>query len=193
MRRGRRPSCGVFRVRFTGLRTLTALPSSEILLSCLIGKGEAVGPAPFKSNRGTPTTYSGNGAASPTGGGTGGQMATNSTIEWTEMTWNPVTGCTKVSDGCRHCYAERMALRLRAMGNRRYVNGFEVTLHDDLVELPRRLRQSRMIFVNSMNGRPCPRSDCHGWRSPGATVPPGRWRRASTPRQASVSDAAVLV
>lgn len=47
-------------------------------------------------------------------------MASNSTIEWTEMTWNPVTGCTKVSAGCRHCYAERMALRLRAMGNRRY-------------------------------------------------------------------------
>jgi protein gp37 len=78
-------------------------------------------------------------------------MATKSTIEWTEMTWNPVTGCTKVSEGCRHCYAERMALRLRAMGNRRYVNGFEVTLHDDLVDLPRSLRQPRVIFVNSMS------------------------------------------
>jgi protein gp37 len=78
-------------------------------------------------------------------------MATKSTIEWTEMTWNPVTGCTKVSEGCRHCYAERMALRLRAMGNRRYVHGFEVTLHDDLVELPRTLRQPRVIFVNSMS------------------------------------------
>jgi protein gp37 len=78
-------------------------------------------------------------------------MATKSTIEWTEMTWNPVTGCTKVSEGCRHCYAERMALRLRAMGNRRYVNGFEVTLHDDLVDLPRKLRQPRLIFVNSMS------------------------------------------
>src|SRR5262249_35695719 len=50
----------------------------------------------------------------------GKRMASKSTIEWTEMTWNPVTGCTKVSEGCRHCYAERLALRLRAMGNRRY-------------------------------------------------------------------------
>lgn len=78
-------------------------------------------------------------------------MATKSTIEWTEMTWNPVTGCSKVSEGCRHCYAERMALRLRAMGNRRYVNGFEVTLHDDLVDLPKTFRQPRVIFVNSMS------------------------------------------
>jgi len=67
------------------------------------------------------------------------------------MTWNPVTGCTKVSEGCRHCYAERMALRLRAMGNRRYINGFAVALHDDLVALPRKLRQPRLIFVNSMS------------------------------------------
>lgn len=78
-------------------------------------------------------------------------MATKSTIEWTEMTWNPVTGCSKVSEGCRHCYAERMAFRLRAMGNRRYINGFRVTLHDDLVDLPRTLRQPRLIFVNSMS------------------------------------------
>ena len=78
-------------------------------------------------------------------------MATKSSIEWTEMTWNPVTGCTKVSEGCRHCYAERMALRLRAMGNRRYVNGFDVTLHEDLVDFPRQLRQPRVIFVNSMS------------------------------------------
>ena len=67
------------------------------------------------------------------------------------MTWNPVTGCTLVSEGCRHCYAERMALRLRAMGNPRYTNGFDVTLHDDLVDLPRRLRRPRLIFVNSMS------------------------------------------
>jgi protein gp37 len=78
-------------------------------------------------------------------------MATNSTIEWTQMTWNPVTGCTKISEGCRHCYAERMALRLKAMGNPRYPNGFDVTLHDDLIDLPRRLRQPRFIFVNSMS------------------------------------------
>ena len=67
------------------------------------------------------------------------------------MTWNPVTGCTLVSEGCRHCYAERMALRLRAMGNPRYTNGFDVTLHNDLVDLPRRLRRPRLIFVNSMS------------------------------------------
>jgi protein gp37 len=78
-------------------------------------------------------------------------MATNSTIEWTEMTWNPVTGCSKVSEGCRHCYAERMAKRLRAMGNGRYANGFDLTLHHDLVDLPRRMRQPRLIFVNSMS------------------------------------------
>ena len=78
-------------------------------------------------------------------------MATNSTIEWTEMTWNPVTGCTKVSEGCRYCYAERMAKRLKAMGNGRYVNAFDLTLHDDLVDLPRQMRQSRLIFVNSMS------------------------------------------
>src|SRR6266568_7540751 len=78
-------------------------------------------------------------------------MATKSTIEWTEMTWNPVTGCTKVSEGCRHCYAERLAKRLQAMGNARYANAFDVTLHEDLVNLPRKLRQSRFIFVNSMS------------------------------------------
>lgn len=78
-------------------------------------------------------------------------MATVSNIEWTEMTWNPVTGCSKVSEGCRHCYAERMAGRLLAMGNRRYRNGFQVTLHEDLVDLPRRMRQPRVIFVNSMS------------------------------------------
>lgn len=78
-------------------------------------------------------------------------MASNSNIEWTESTWNPVTGCSKVSEGCRYCYAERMAKRLEAMGNRRYVNGFNVTLHDDLVDLPRRMRQPRLIFVNSMS------------------------------------------
>jgi protein gp37 len=78
-------------------------------------------------------------------------MATKSKIEWTEMTWNPVTGCSKISEGCRHCYAERMARRLKAMGNARYANGFRVTLHDDLVDLPRRMRLPRLIFVNSMS------------------------------------------
>lgn len=78
-------------------------------------------------------------------------MATKSSIEWTEMTWNPVTGCSKISEGCRHCYADRMAKRLHAMGNGRYANGFNVTLHDDLTDLPRRMRQPRVIFVNSMS------------------------------------------
>ena len=78
-------------------------------------------------------------------------MATKSNIEWTEMTWNPVTGCTKISQGCKHCYAERMAKRLTAMGSDRYRNGFEVTLHPDLVDVPRGWRQPRVVFVNSMS------------------------------------------
>ncbi len=78
-------------------------------------------------------------------------MATVSTIEWTEMTWNPVTGCLKISQGCKHCYAERMAKRLRAMGAVRYSNGFEPTLHEDLVDLPKRWKKPRVIFVNSMS------------------------------------------
>lgn len=78
-------------------------------------------------------------------------MATNSHIEWTQMTWNPVTGCTKVSQGCKHCYAERMAHRLQAMGMDRYRNGFAVTLHEDLLDLPLRWRQGRLVFVNSMS------------------------------------------
>ena len=67
------------------------------------------------------------------------------------MTWNPVTGCTKVSQGCKHCYAERMARRLEAMGSDRYRNGFEVTLHPDLLDVPRGWRQPRVVFVNSMS------------------------------------------
>lgn len=78
-------------------------------------------------------------------------MATSSSIEWTENTWNPVTGCNKVSQGCKHCYAERMAKRLHAMGMERYRNGFQVTLHEDLLDLPRQWRQPRVIFVNSMS------------------------------------------
>ena len=78
-------------------------------------------------------------------------MAANSHIEWTEATWNPVTGCTKVSAGCKNCYAERLALRLQAMGNGRYRNGFKVTLHEDLIDLPKRWREPRLIFVNSMS------------------------------------------
>jgi len=78
-------------------------------------------------------------------------MATNSDIEWTEMTWNPVTGCTKVSQGCKFCYAERMAKRLKAMGSQRYEHGFAVTLHEDLIEEPLRWVKPRTIFVNSMS------------------------------------------
>jgi protein gp37 len=78
-------------------------------------------------------------------------MATVSNIEWTEMTWNPVTGCTKISQGCKHCYAERMAKRLHAMGNRRYLNGFAPTLHEDLLDVPRGWKRPRVIFVNSMS------------------------------------------
>jgi protein gp37 len=79
-------------------------------------------------------------------------MATaNTKIEWTEVTWNPVTGCTKVSEGCRNCYAEKMAKRLQAMGVKRYQNGFQVTLHPDLIDLPLRWKKPRKIFVNSMS------------------------------------------
>lgn len=78
-------------------------------------------------------------------------MAQNSSIEWTGSTWNPVTGCSYISDGCRNCYARRMAMRLQAMGNQRYLNGFDVTLHHDLLDVPIRWRSSRLIFVNSMS------------------------------------------
>lgn len=78
-------------------------------------------------------------------------MPKQSAIEWTNWTWNPVTGCDKVSQGCKNCYAERMAKRLKAMGSPRYTNGFRVTLHDDLVELPRRWKSPRLVFVNSMS------------------------------------------
>lgn len=73
------------------------------------------------------------------------------TIEWTEATWNPVTGCTKISPGCAHCYAERMARRLKAMGQPNYINGFDVTLHPHMLELPLRWRKPQMVFVNSMS------------------------------------------
>jgi len=78
-------------------------------------------------------------------------MATNSAIEWTESTWNPVTGCTKTSPGCMHCYAERMAKRLQAMGQPNYANGFRLTTHDHAVELPLTWKKPRTIFVNSMS------------------------------------------
>jgi protein gp37 len=78
-------------------------------------------------------------------------MADNSSIEWTDATWNPVTGCTKISPGCKNCYAERLALRLKEMGNGRYANGFRLTFHPDALELPLRWTKPKMIFVNSMS------------------------------------------
>ena len=78
-------------------------------------------------------------------------MARHSSIEWTESTWNPITGCTKTSPGCANCYAERMARRLKAMGNPNYANGFELTLHEHVLLLPLSWRKPQMIFVNSMS------------------------------------------
>ena len=74
-----------------------------------------------------------------------------SSIEWTESTWNPLTGCTKISPGCKHCYAERMAIRLQAMGQPNYQNGFKLTLHEQVLEAPLRWRKPQLIFVNSMS------------------------------------------
>ncbi|HZL38300.1 MAG TPA: phage Gp37/Gp68 family protein [Tepidisphaeraceae bacterium] len=78
-------------------------------------------------------------------------MATGTSIEWTEATWNPVTGCTMLSPGCAHCYAERMAKRLQAMGQRNYVNGFRLTLQPHMLDTPLRWKKPRTIFVNSMS------------------------------------------
>jgi protein gp37 len=74
-----------------------------------------------------------------------------SKIEWTESTWNPVTGCTKISTGCKNCYAERMAFRLNKMGAENYRNGFKVTLHEHMLDRPLLWKKPRMIFVNSMS------------------------------------------
>ena len=74
----------------------------------------------------------------------------HSAIEWTNSTWNPVTGCTKISAGCQHCYAERMARRLKAMGQPNYTNGFRVTTHPHMLGLPARWSRPQAIFVNSM-------------------------------------------
>ena len=78
-------------------------------------------------------------------------MSINSGIEWTETTWNPVTGCTKIGPGCKNCYAERMAYRLQAMGQPNYQNGFQLTLHEQMLLLPLMWKKPRMIFVNSMS------------------------------------------
>ncbi|MFW6158197.1 MAG: DUF5131 family protein [Planctomycetota bacterium] len=78
-------------------------------------------------------------------------MGAKSDIEWTESTWNPVTGCTKVSAGCENCYAARMARRLKAMGQRNYRNGFEVTCHPHMLDLPAKWKTAQIVFVNSMS------------------------------------------
>lgn len=75
----------------------------------------------------------------------------HSHIEWTEQTWNPTTGCTKISAGCKHCYAERMAERLQAMGAAGYDAGFALTVHPDRLDYPTKLRRPTMFFVNSMS------------------------------------------
>ncbi len=78
-------------------------------------------------------------------------MASDSKIEWTETTWNPVTGCSKISEGCLHCYAERMSQRLRSMGVEKYSRGFQVALHEAVLEEPLRWAKPRLVFVNSMS------------------------------------------
>src|SRR5215218_7116496 len=78
-------------------------------------------------------------------------MGSQSHIEWTEATWNPLTGCTKVSPGCKHCYAERLSKRLQLMGQPNYANGFKLTLHDHMLEAPLHWPKPRAIFVNSMS------------------------------------------
>ncbi|HLJ25674.1 MAG TPA: phage Gp37/Gp68 family protein [Candidatus Angelobacter sp.] len=78
-------------------------------------------------------------------------MADGSHIEWTEATWNPVTGCTKISQGCKNCYAERLAKRLQRMGVPRYRNGFKTALHPEVLELPKTWKKPRLIFTNSMS------------------------------------------
>lgn len=78
-------------------------------------------------------------------------MGAKSAIEWTESTWNPVTGCTKFSPGCMNCYAERMAKRLQAMGQANYTNGFNLAVHEHALELPLQWKAPQVIFVNSMS------------------------------------------
>jgi len=78
-------------------------------------------------------------------------MANKTKIEWTESSWNPITGCTKISAGCQNCYAAAFAKRLKAMHNPRYINEFEVTIHEDLIDAPLKWKKPRRIFVNSMS------------------------------------------
>jgi len=92
-------------------------------------------------------------------------MADRSSIEWTHATWNPVTGCKKVSAGCLNCYAERLAKRLQAMGNRKYCKGFNVAVHPESLDCPKRWRSQRLVFVNSMSDLFLPEIPFHFVRS----------------------------
>lgn len=74
-----------------------------------------------------------------------------SSIEWTEMTWNPTTGCDKISAGCKHCYAEVMSRRLKAMGVEKYANNFKLTVHEDELQTPYTWKKPKVVFVNSMS------------------------------------------
>lgn len=78
-------------------------------------------------------------------------MADNSQIEWTDATWNPVTGCTKISPGCDNCYAERFSERFRGVPNHPFESGFDLTLRPDRLDQPLQWQRPRMIFVNSMS------------------------------------------
>lgn len=78
-------------------------------------------------------------------------MASHSNIEWTGSTWNPITGCDKVSQGCKYCYAERMAIRLKAMGQRNYADAFNLTIHEHMLTVPLRWKKPQTVFVNSMS------------------------------------------
>src|SRR5450631_761819 len=75
----------------------------------------------------------------------------HSSIEWTEMTWNPTTGCSKISAGCKYCYAETMSLRLQSMGLEKYKNAFNVTTHDNAIQIPYSWKGNKLVFVNSMS------------------------------------------
>jgi protein gp37 len=110
-------------------------------------------------------------------------MATRSAIEWPEMTWNPVTGCSKVSPGCLNCYAERMSRRLHAMGAARYAHGFELTTHADALDAPFHWKAPRKVFVNSMSDlfhKDVPLAGIHwvivgGESGPGARLMQPQW------------------
>lgn len=109
-----------------------------------------------------------------------GRIMSTTTIEWTETTWNPVTGCSKVSPGCLHCYAERMAKRLQAMGQSNYRDGFAVRVHDHMLEVPARWAKPRMVFINfdACLDRAGPSSSSNGAEHE-RRRPAGSWKAAN--------------